>query len=111
MNKFVYFAQAFTGGPIKIGISVSPAQRIKALNTGAATPLDLIVAIPGGRAIEEVLHRLFAGGRLHGEWFSEETPGLAEVIEVFLAPDEDDELHREIHEQLAAIGTRSLVAV
>lgn len=81
-ETFVYFVQGVNGGPIKIGTSHSPQRRLMAMNTGSPEPLDLLVACRAPVGAEGRLHRIFAVGRLHGEWFSEDTPGLAEFIEL-----------------------------
>lgn len=88
-RTLVYFAQAFAGGPIKIGRSARPADRIRSLQAGSPAPLDLVCVIPGGEQTERTLHEIFADGRLHGEWFDETTPGLAAVIEQLLCPDRE----------------------
>lgn len=81
-EAFIYFVQGVNGGPIKIGTSRDPARRLSTMNTGSPEPLELLVkcrALPG---MENRLHRIFAAGRLHGEWFDADTPGLAEFIEL-----------------------------
>jgi hypothetical protein len=83
----VYFAQGVDGGPIKIGLSVDVQHRVRTLQSGSPVALDLLCSIPGTEETEATLHDLFASGRLHGEWFHEDTPMLAEAIEIILAPD------------------------
>lgn len=83
---YVYFLQAFDGGPIKIGRSRTPEARLRAIQGNSPVPLDLICKIPGDEVVEQTLHRVFASGRLHGEWFDENTPHLAHLIEELIEP-------------------------
>ena len=63
----VYFARSHgTKGPIKIGCSVNPRERIK--DCGCA--LALLTTRPGGYQEEKRMHRLFDAERIPGtEWF------------------------------------------
>lgn len=66
----VYFVQAATGGPIKIGTANDVRRRVKELQMCCPVPLRIIHYIPGGgRYLEGKLHKAFALHRLHGEWF------------------------------------------
>src|SRR5687767_8824716 len=68
--RTIYFVQCGTErGPIKIGLSVSPAVRLFELQAGCPYPLRLLVEINGSFADEAALHRRFAADRIHGEWF------------------------------------------
>jgi hypothetical protein len=64
----VYFIGA-ASGPIKIGIAVSPQNWLKGLQTGHHERLELLATCEGGQEQERAYHELFAGRRLHGEWF------------------------------------------
>lgn len=76
----VYFMQAATGGPIKIGCSDSPETRLTQLQTGCPFKLQIIGVIPAaGRKVEAQLHAHFAAIRSHGEWY-EPTRELAAYI-------------------------------
>jgi len=68
-RSYVYFIQAKEGGPVKIGWTVNPAARLKALQ--AASPYKLVVrfTLPGTQRLEHYLHERFAPWRLEGEWF------------------------------------------
>lgn len=66
---WVYFIQAGQDGPIKIGVSDSVFDRLKALQTGNPEPLRLIAAVIGDTQDELALHRRFRRQRLIGEWF------------------------------------------
>lgn len=69
MTGYVYFIQGEDGGPIKIGWSESPEDRLSALQTGYPARLVLLGTIPGERALEGKTHRRFRHLRLHNEWF------------------------------------------
>jgi hypothetical protein len=77
---FVYFIQAGHDGPIKIGFAVDPAERLAMLQTGNHVELFLAAAMPGGIDLEQELHARFAEGRIRGEWFRPDTPGLLDAI-------------------------------
>lgn len=95
-DVFVYFAQGESGGPIKIGISRDPVRRVAALSNGSPERLEILFVRPANEEIERRLHRMFAAGRLHGEWFAEDTPKLAEFIELQIRKDRWDMRHREL---------------
>uniref|UniRef100_A0A6H1ZYZ5 Bacteriophage T5 Orf172 DNA-binding domain-containing protein n=1 Tax=viral metagenome TaxID=1070528 RepID=A0A6H1ZYZ5_9ZZZZ len=66
----LYFVQQGTRGPVKIGISKEPEERIKVLQTGNPKKLRLIWTInPKSKNVENTLHRVFLDERLEGEWF------------------------------------------
>lgn len=66
---WVYFIQARTGGPVKIGFSYSPSHRLADLQIGCPVRLQIIAKIPGTDEVERELHRELAKDRSHGEWF------------------------------------------
>lgn len=66
---FVYFAQAVSGGPIKIGVSRDISARLATLQTGSPLILRILGFQEGSRAIEAALHRRFAAHHVHNEWF------------------------------------------
>jgi hypothetical protein len=68
-SDFVYFIQSGTSGPVKIGLSKTPVQRVSKLQTGNPRELILRHVIPGDRGIEEQLHDRFRAARIRGEWF------------------------------------------
>ncbi len=78
-DSYVYFVQAASGGPIKIGISNDPLGRLAQLQTGHPGALVILAVVPGGRQLELDLHKKFAKHRIHGEWFSP-TPELLEIV-------------------------------
>lgn len=71
MTGLVYFVQAGTDGPIKIGYTRSAAvtRRIGEIQVGSAAKIDLLGCMPGDRAKEAEIHARFASARIRGEWF------------------------------------------
>jgi hypothetical protein len=69
-SAFVYFFQAETGGPIKIGLSGNPNNRLASVQTGHPTKLRMLSVVEGGSKTERELHSRFAHLRLEGEWFA-----------------------------------------
>lgn len=65
----VYFICNPTTSRIKIGISIQPKARLRALETSCGERLELLAVIDGGREMEKDLHRRFAVSRGVGEWF------------------------------------------
>ena len=78
----IYFIQAGDRpGPIKIGYTEGdPKTRLARLQTAHAVPLYLIATMPGDMAREKRLHARFAKGRMLGEWFRHDTPGLQDLL-------------------------------
>jgi hypothetical protein len=72
----VYFAQAASGGPIKIGWSSDARRRRSELQTAQPERLVYLAFIPGSVEDERGYHNRFSGARLEGEWFEPE-PVLA----------------------------------
>jgi hypothetical protein len=64
---FTYFVQSDEGGPVKIGFSVKPIERLKGLQTGSPVKLKILGLINEDQ--EDKLHNKFHNFRLHGEWF------------------------------------------
>jgi|ERR1043166_932612 hypothetical protein len=78
----VYFLQAQTGGPIKIGWSSDIKQRLDALQPGCPYPLNVLLCVRGSFADEQLLHQKFARFRLHGEWFEAAEEVLKYILSV-----------------------------
>jgi hypothetical protein len=61
-------------GPVKLGISVDPDQRLRQLQTGHAAPLRVFHREPVDaervKLFERLLHRDNHHHRLRGEWFN-----------------------------------------
>lgn len=75
--RVVYFVRcAIEKGPTKIGFTDNIAIRFCHLQHACPFALELIGTIPGGPALEQYFHRLFAKYRTRGEWFK--LPPLAE---------------------------------
>lgn len=69
MPSHVYFIRNEKTRLIKIGYSVNPNARLRALEVGAGSALSLLATTPGGRSEETELHRRLCRSRAHGEWF------------------------------------------
>lgn len=82
----VYFIQAETGGPIKIGTAIDAEKRMASLQLSCPVKLRLLSKRPGGERLERFLHRQFAAYRLHGEWFEPDAPGLRREIRTRKVP-------------------------
>lgn len=66
----IYFIQAGTNGPIKIGqTSNGIKERMAQLQTGCPYELKLIWLYTGDDFTEQDLHKEFAHERVRGEWF------------------------------------------
>lgn len=65
---FVYLIQRELDHAIKIGFSIEPEKRLRALMT-AAGPCELLHTIPASMRHEGELHARFEAHRLDGEWF------------------------------------------
>lgn len=63
----VYYIRC--GDLVKIGYSNDPAARLRSLQTGSPSRLELMVTEPGGRAVESARHEQFSDWRTEGEWF------------------------------------------
>lgn len=66
----VYFIRCTVTGLVKIGITGDSAEkRLRALQVGSPTLLELLGHALGGSAEERELHKAHAGRWSHGEWF------------------------------------------
>lgn len=54
---------------IKIGVATDIAKRVKSLQLGSATTLELRWSVRGGYPLERHLHAQFDENRTHSEWF------------------------------------------
>lgn len=77
--SFVYFIQAGTDGPIKIGVAVDPVGRLAELQNANAAKLVLLAACPGRRDEESRLHAACRHSRIRGEWYLP-TPRVLGVV-------------------------------
>lgn len=65
----IYFIQSGTDGPIKIGYSQDPTNRLKQLQTGSPKKLKLLCAVEGGFELERRLHDSLCQYHLNNEWY------------------------------------------
>jgi hypothetical protein len=70
-EKRVYFIQAKSGGPIKIGVTTDIQDRRKALQSSHPEELVVLAHRPGDEVSEMALHRKLTRYRLKGEWFED----------------------------------------
>ena len=85
-KKYVYFIQNGKDGPIKIGVTNNPRNRLCSLQTGSPWPYILLVVVSdqsglpsSARYYEQWLHKKFRRFRLNGEWF-DPVPEILEFI-------------------------------
>ncbi len=79
-RSYVYFIQAVSGGPVKIGVADDPQTRLRQLNTGSDEELHILKVFGFSTRQktfdrETYLHRRFKYCNLRLEWFNL-TPGL-----------------------------------
>lgn len=84
-DSFVYVIAPENHGPAKIGVADNPKARLASLQTGSPVKLRLIDAIPlpsrrGAHQIESLMHSIYEGCRLHGEWFDTNPEDCARFI-------------------------------
>ena len=80
---YVYFLHEGDTGPIKIGYSRDPNERMLAFRGRSnAAPLKLLATVRGSYSREALLHVQFAKSRINGEWFSPSTELIA-LIQTF----------------------------
>jgi hypothetical protein len=68
----VYFIEC--AGRIKIGYAKDVGERIKALSTGSAHDLNLLVSLDGSVHFERAIHAALKPHRVRGEWFNDCEP-------------------------------------
>lgn len=69
-GSWVYFIRPVgQDGPVKIGWSRLPEDRLRALMVWSPLPLEIVARIEGDRRTEGGFHALFRGQHSHGEWF------------------------------------------
>lgn len=66
----------------KIGLSLTPEQRIKAMQLPCRPEVVLIFRTPKASELEQTLHRKYHEQRKHGEWFELDKPQIAEILKV-----------------------------
>ncbi len=74
METYLYVIAESYEGPVKIGYSAQPEKRLKQLQTGASTKLNLCyqqsVKNNEAKRIERMIHKTLGYKRSHGEWFN-----------------------------------------
>jgi hypothetical protein len=65
----IYFIQQGDSGPIKIGFSTRPKERLRTLQTAHTDKLNMLHCELGSEADEARLHRKFSNIHIKGEWF------------------------------------------
>lgn len=79
----VYFIRGDKTNSFKVGISSSPRDRLKAMQTGSPVKLLLTrdVEIPNPLEVERLLHKEFDKCKIHGEWFSMPWKDAVEIFD------------------------------
>lgn len=81
----VYFLRPIgMPGPVKIGASVEPEARMATYQRWSPFPLEIVVAVKGGRELEARFHALFSRLHSHHEWFKGH-PEIDAVIDALKA--------------------------
>ena len=78
-GTFMYAIQAGDDGPVKLGITQDPAQRIKTLQTANPHELRGLAAWRILPEEEKAIHQQFAHARIRGEWF-QPVPDLLDFV-------------------------------
>jgi hypothetical protein len=70
-SKFIYFIRPVgQRGPIKIGCSHLPLERLRAFSQWSPIPLEVVATCDGQHhGVERRLHLMFQTAHSHGEWF------------------------------------------
>lgn len=80
MTGYVYFIKPVgLLGPIKIGHSVRPKERLGAMMQWSPIPLELVLTFDAPFSMERNIHECFADAHSHREWFHA-TPRLVAAI-------------------------------
>lgn len=70
MNK-IYLIKSLNEGLYKIGVSKNPNKRLKEVQTGNPSPVEIVQLYETDNAykIESTLHNRYSHYNTHGEWF------------------------------------------
>ena len=101
LGHVVYFMQAQTGGPIKIGWSADVRRRMESFQPGCPIPLKIILCVRGSIYDEQIIHKKFSRFRLHGEWF-EPAAELLQFLDVLRS-------HKRITRSIVESGCTKVV--
>lgn len=66
---WIYFLQARSGGPVKIGFSSNPRLRLNRCQVGSPVELRIVGQYRGSQSDEVAAHQELFRYREHGEWF------------------------------------------
>lgn len=78
--SYIYFIKPVgMTGPIKIGWSSVPKDRLSNLSTWSPFALEIVATVEGGQRLERNIHECFADLHSHREWFHA-GPSLIEAI-------------------------------
>lgn len=98
-RPFVYFVsrRGDSGSFIKIGYTKDIDARMNALQCASVERLLLLGTLPGGRLLEQALHRAFEHLRVDREWFRPDDEMYQMLRELFFTDEElqEDEAARE----------------
>lgn len=84
-DQFVYFIKPVgMDGPIKIGCSWKPVDRLQSLACWSPYPLEIAATVDGGFSLEWNIQNCFADSHSHHEWFHA-TPRLLAAVEALKA--------------------------
>ena len=108
----IYFVQSGKKGPIKIGKSNDPHERIGSLQISSSEPLTLLGVMDGDIKEEKNIHTKFLNYRIKGEWFKPSN-NLIEFIKSntrkILSEKECEEGYCSIHGQLIGSATQVML--
>lgn len=68
-TTFVYFIRSAEDGPVRVGTSSRVTHDLRHIQRNNALPLEVLCVTPGSKLLEDKVHRLFLGDRLHGDWY------------------------------------------
>jgi len=101
----MYVIGSSISGPVKLGISANPDQRVRQLQTGHAERLQVFHREPvpntKARAFEKLLHRDVGYRRTVGEWFDLDVEqAVAQVQFTIIQYDDVDNLPEKLRRRL-----------
>lgn len=67
---YVYFVKAVDSDSVKIGRATDVSKRIRALQIGHDSKLELLALVPAHFGLERALHRRFRHQHRRGEWYA-----------------------------------------
>lgn len=79
LPKIYFIRPCGQDGPIKIGCSVSPEKRLKAMLVWSPLKLEIVHTMPGDLELEREIHDRLLRSHSHGEWFHA-TPEILQLI-------------------------------